>query len=70
MNIMGNGSAIYKSVIFFLSTRTWHWYNIPFKRDVRALKYLIEIELGSEIVDINYSGRARLKRPTSTVSSS
>lgn len=38
---------------------TWIQY-IPFKRDVRALKHLIEIELGSEIVDINYSVRARL----------
>lgn len=46
---------------------TWILY-IPFKRDVRAFKNLIQIELGSEIVDINYSDRARLMRPTSAVS--
>lgn len=46
---------------------TWILY-IPFKRDVRAFKNLIQIELGSEIVDINHSDRARLMRPTSTVS--
>lgn len=65
---MGNVSAICKSVIFLTYENvTWIQY-IPFKRDVRALKHLIEIELGSEIVDINYSDRARLMRPTSTVS--
>lgn len=65
---MGNVSAICKSVIFLkYENVTWIQY-IPFKRDVRALKHLIEIELGSEIVDINYSDRARLMRPTSTVS--
>lgn len=59
----------YVSRLFFLKYEnvTWVQY-IPFKRDVRALKHLIEIELGSEIVDINYSDRARLMRPTSTVS--
>lgn len=59
----------YVSRFFFLKYEnvTWIQY-IPFKRDVRALKHLIEIELGSEIVDINYSVRARLMRPTSTVS--
>lgn len=57
----------YVSRLFFLKYEnvTWIQY-IPFKRDVRALKHLIE--LGSEIVDINYSVRARLMRPTSTVS--
>lgn len=65
---MGNVSAICKSVIFLkYENVTWIQY-IPFKRDVRALKHLIEIELGSEIVDINSSDRARLMRPTSTVS--
>lgn len=65
---MGNVSAICKSVIFLkYENVTWIQY-IPFKRDVHALKHLIEIELGSEIVDIKYSDRARLMRPTSTVS--
>lgn len=50
---MGNVSAICKSVIFLTYENvTWIQY-IPFKRDVRALKHLIEIKLGSEIVDIN-----------------
>lgn len=63
---MGNDIAICKSVIFF-KIRERDMDTI-FKRDVRALKHLFEIELGSEIVDINYSDRARLMRPTSTVS--
>lgn len=50
---MGNDIVICKLVIFF---KIWECdMDIIFKCDVCVLKYLIEIELGLEIVDINYS---------------
>lgn len=48
-------SVQYVSRLFFLKYEnvTWIQYIYTLNRDVRALKHLIEIELGSEIVDIN-----------------